>query len=1173
MAKTVAFRIVLQGQEVVIRNTKELKDALKAVRNELATAEFGGAKFTQLSEAQAKLLNVQGRLQQQTRQTKNELKASGQEAEIVKGSYEQLSARLSVLTARWRQMGAAARNGLQGQRLEREIKGVSDELAGLDAKIGRFQRNVGNYGSAFDSLSFRFKDFVKGGFIIAGVNLLIEGFQRLASEVIPINARVSDSLADIQRVTGATTVEAQALLNTLKGFDTRTGLDDLLSFAVIGGKLGVPTQELGEFTQALDGLKVALGGELGGDVEEVANKLGKLNNVFDVTGNTTGERLLKIGNAIVDLANRGVATGEFLSDFGERLAGIAEISGITLGQVLGLGAGFEELGQTAEVSSTAVNQAILLIGKDLDNVARITGISRKELKRLFDENPAEALIRVSEALTSNAAGLEEISKGFAEFGSDGRRAVAVLGVLGKNADFFREKITLANDALEKTDEITIAVALKQNTLAASTEKLKNAFVELVQGPGVTSFLKSIVDTTTSVIDSFSRLGDKIPELGKIFLGATILGSVSVREDQISNVSELYTKLLDSRKAIENIEGPVLKLLARYDQLNAVTKLTAKEQEEFSKVLAEFGRSFPAATTFDKQGKAIGLNKEKLFELIDAQVELEDFTRKRLITAAQAEINLIEKKIELNDKEIASIKAKKATAANLGQLQVELQREFDVRRENEQRLAALRAVIDEANEIRVKKSAARTKAVIEQEIRDAQKLLDNAEPGEIAGIKKRIADLQRELKNLLGPDEGEKVGRTFSEGFVRGSLGYLKEQISKLQKELENVVDPDQYLKVFQQTLKVQEQLAAKEREFEKARVTGAGGSLVPDPLPQLQTIDQAVTDLLNNIGINFFEAESSRAEGLFENLDEFDRRVKKSNKEQLFENNEQREKDLQKQRENNRILIREYADMVGQIGELFGQIGQIQQNAAEARIAQLQRLYNREIELAEGNTQVQAELRQRLDDEIQEIEREAFERQKRLQIAQALISGAQAIVSTLAAVPGPADILSLGALRGIQVALVAATTAAQIAAIESQGFEQGKESPVVGYTGHGSTKEVAGVVHRDEEVIPSRTLHHPKAAGHIMELRKISRALGYSSAKPTRMGFELGRPSPLLAQSPVSNSVIVENTLGFSPAMVTAIQQAVAQGSAMGTKEGARVGMVEAQRNSSREVLSNARAK
>lgn len=75
--------------------------------------------------------------------------------------------------------------------------------------------------------------------------------------------------------------------------------------------------------------------------------------------------------------------------------------------------------------------------------------------------------------------------------------------------------------------------------------------------------------------------------------------------------------------------------------------------------------------------------------------------------------------------------------------------------------------------------------------------------------------------------------------------------------------------------------------------------------------------------------------------------------------------------------------------------------------------------------------------EDEAIKKKEFERNKQAQVIQAIMSGAQAIVSTLAARPGFTDIVSLGAFRAINIALAVATTAAQVATISKQKYAKG----------------------------------------------------------------------------------------------------------------------------------------
>jgi len=77
-------------------------------------------------------------------------------------------------------------------------------------------------------------------------------------------------------------------------------------------------------------------------------------------------------------------------------------------------------------------------------------------------------------------------------------------------------------------------------------------------------------------------------------------------------------------------------------------------------------------------------------------------------------------------------------------------------------------------------------------------------------------------------------------------------------------------------------------------------------------------------------------------------------------------------------------------------------------------------------------IEQNMDKAKRTLEMQQWERNRKIQIAQALVNGAMGITSALAARPGAADIISLGAFRAIQIAFTIATTAAQIANISAQ---------------------------------------------------------------------------------------------------------------------------------------------
>lgn len=78
------------------------------------------------------------------------------------GSLVQLRAQLANLNKQYDSMSGFERMGTAGEELRKKIKALSDNISGLEANTGRYQRNVGNYKSALEGLS--------GGFKAAGLS-------------------------------------------------------------------------------------------------------------------------------------------------------------------------------------------------------------------------------------------------------------------------------------------------------------------------------------------------------------------------------------------------------------------------------------------------------------------------------------------------------------------------------------------------------------------------------------------------------------------------------------------------------------------------------------------------------------------------------------------------------------------------------------------------------------------------------------------------------------------------------------------------------------------------------------------------------------------------------------------------------------------------------------------
>jgi hypothetical protein len=111
------------------------------------------------------------------------------------------------------------------------------------------------------------------------------------------------------------------------------------------------------------------------------------------------------------------------------------------------------------------------------------------------------------------------------------------------------------------------------------------------------------------------------------------------------------------------------------------------------------------------------------------------------------------------------------------------------------------------------------------------------------------------------------------------------------------------------------------------------------------------------------------------------------------------------------------------------------QRRNDAEKAAYQRMLNNKIISKQQFDRKVAELDAQAEKKKEAIEKQQFERNKKIQIAQALVNGALGVTSVLAARPGAVDVISLGAFRAINIALTVAATAAAVANIARSKYE------------------------------------------------------------------------------------------------------------------------------------------
>lgn len=510
-------------------------------------------------------------------------KLQAKENAALAGSYAQLSARLAVLKNQ--QKTQTVIGSKEYRQLGVEIRGISDALTQLDAANGVYGRNVGNYMSV-----------IRNAWI--GIAGQIGIYYYAAMRVINKNADLSDSMADVRKTTQMSQGEVEALNKELRGLNTRTAQKSLLDLGVVAGKLGIAKEEILGFIRAADMIGVSLGRDLG-DAEQAVNALGKMVAIFRINEKFGFEQaLMKTGSALRDLGNDSTATEEYIVDFTKRMGGIAPIAKVNIQNVMALGATMDQLGQTAEVSSTAFNAIWIGMAKDTAKFAEIAGMNTEAFADLMRSNFTEAFIKVAEGMQKSKGGIMELAHYFDGLGLDGRRIINVMAALSTHIDTFRHSMDLTNDSFDKGTSLAEQFAIKNESLGAKLDKVQKFLENIVANEYMTEGIGALFDKLIEKITQFIATVQTL----KILLG---LGSADSKLSRFWD--RVYGEVNDRKMKAFDASGESNKI----EQIKTQQNLLKKYQQD----LIDFEK-----TNNDIQSEAAQNTKAKLVARYKAQQE-------------------------------------------------------------------------------------------------------------------------------------------------------------------------------------------------------------------------------------------------------------------------------------------------------------------------------------------------------------------------------------------------------------------------------------------------------------------------------------------------------------------------------------------------------------------------
>lgn len=538
--KTVGLTLSIQTSDTAKRLAAVDLELIK-INNDLKEAKklADGDTYAGLKQQQAGLREESRKLNQELRNQSKIFEA----AKFPTDSLEGLRVKYADLSRQIARLSKEQREGDFGKNLITQARGIKTEIDRVGASIGDFRSQVGNYkNSVIDALDAtglvggNIRAIFAGGGIVAavgaGIGLAIEG----AKKLFELNKEIADLQADVQKTTQLTVEEVRALTEELKGLDTRTPIEGLLNIATVAGRLGIQGREgVFEFTKAVDVLAVALGDDLGGDVETVTDTVGKLSNtLFGATtdGTKLSQNLLFLGNALNVLSAEGAASAGTIADFAGRIGAIAIPLGVTQGQILGISTTLDELNVTAERGGTAVTRIFQALTQDTEkfasaldvtpDVLRAAGFEVDSLAELVNTDLTGALQFASTRVLELSENNIDLSSKLKEVGLTGSGELEVFLKLGQANERLSQNINTATNALQSQNSLTDEARVKNENLAGAWERLRNDVRETFISSGAQDFFISIIEGAREGFERlklffsiFSPLVNALTEFGKV----------------------------------------------------------------------------------------------------------------------------------------------------------------------------------------------------------------------------------------------------------------------------------------------------------------------------------------------------------------------------------------------------------------------------------------------------------------------------------------------------------------------------------------------------------------------------------------------------------------------------------------------------------------------------------
>jgi TP901 family phage tail tape measure protein len=314
------------------------------------------------------------------------------------------------------------------------------------------------------------------------------------------------SFANVRRTTEFTSHTVGAAADAMKYSLTQVAAEIPIAFgkvteiATIGNQLGIAQGQLASFSKTV----AQFSATTGITTEATAMGFGRIGELLNE------QDYNKLGSSIAFAGVKAVATEEQIVSVTKEIATTAKMAKFTTPEVVGLATALASVGIAPEAARgsimrtfAGINQAVGMGGADLENYAKIAGMSAEDFAKSWQTNGEKAFGSFVQGLQGMSDSGQNLDTVLRNLGLRNVRDIQTIQKLGDNYDVYAESIKNASSAFNEGTFLSESYAVIQDTVAAKIDLIRNNVDNLMAtlGEGATGeFFKSILDQINSLLE-------------------------------------------------------------------------------------------------------------------------------------------------------------------------------------------------------------------------------------------------------------------------------------------------------------------------------------------------------------------------------------------------------------------------------------------------------------------------------------------------------------------------------------------------------------------------------------------------------------------------------------------------------------------------------------------------